>query len=63
MLFPSPHIGGPVTEPINAILASSKLLESFDTAIVMDNEALYELCQSKLEIESPSYSDVNRIIA
>merc|ERR1711870_125386 len=34
-----------------------------DVSLVLDNEALYEICQKKLDIKKPSYSNLNRIIA
>merc|ERR1712025_1258331 len=34
-----------------------------DVSLVLDNEALYSICQKKLDIKRPSYSNLNRIIA
>merc|ERR1712151_693845 len=34
-----------------------------DVSLVLDNEALYEICQKKLDIKKPSYDNLNRIIA
>lgn len=31
--------------------------------VVLDNEALYDICKNKLKIENPNYSDINKIIA
>merc|ERR1712025_1489056 len=33
-----------------------------DVSLVLDNEALYSICQSKLDIKRPSYSNLNNII-
>ena len=32
-------------------------------SLVLDNEALYEICSNSLDIESPSYSNINKIIS
>ena len=31
--------------------------------IVLDNEALYDICQTKLDIRKPTETDLNKIIA
>merc|ERR1719384_3082224 len=39
------------------------ILERTDVSLVLDNEALYGICQKKLDIKKPSYENLNRIIA
>eukprot|EP00494_Astrolonche_serrata_P003285 UN03291 len=39
------------------------LLDHTDVSLILDNEALYEICQKKLDIKKPSYVNLNRIIA
>ena len=39
------------------------LVESSDVTMCLDNEALYSLCNRNLKIRSPTYSDINHIIA
>merc|ERR1712038_1436551 len=34
-----------------------------DVSLVLDNEALYTICQQKLDIKKPSYEHLNKIIA
>ena len=34
-----------------------------DVAIMLDNEALYDLCRRSLDIERPTYTNLNRLIA
>jgi tubulin alpha len=34
-----------------------------DVAIMLDNEALYDLCRRSLDIERPTYTNLNRFIA
>ena len=62
-IYPSPKLSTCVVEPYNAILATSSLMEFLDVAIVMDNEAIYDICGKKLDIDRPSYLNLNRLIA
>merc|ERR1711974_405996 len=38
------------------------LLDHTDVSLVLDNEALYDICQKKLDIKRPSYTNLNNII-
>jgi len=62
-IFPSPTLANTVVEPYNAILSTYELLEHNTCTFIIDNEALYSLCESKLGIENPDLSNINRIIA
>ena len=39
------------------------LLEHIDVAIVLHNEALYDICRRSLDIKQPTYSNLNSLIA
>ena len=56
----SPHPASSA-EPHNATLATHSLLEDTDVAILLDNEALYEICRRCLDIERPTYTNLNRL--
>jgi tubulin alpha len=62
-VFPSPQISTAVVEPYNSVLAMHGLLEHTDVSVVLDNEALYDICLRNLGIERPTYTNLNRIIA
>jgi tubulin alpha len=34
-----------------------------EVSVVLDNEALYDICSKNLEIECPTYADLNRVVA
>jgi hypothetical protein len=38
------------------------LLEHTDVTNQMDNEALYDICRRNLDIERPTYTNLNRLI-
>jgi len=62
-IYPSPTISTCIVEPYNGLLSTHWLLDHTDVSLVLDNEALYEICQNKLKLKKPSYSNLNRIIA
>merc|ERR1711868_199652 len=61
-IYPSPNISTCIVEPYNGLLSTHWLLDHTDVSLVLDNEALYEICQKKLDIKKPSYDNLNRII-
>uniref|UniRef100_A0A0A9VPJ0 Tubulin alpha chain n=1 Tax=Lygus hesperus TaxID=30085 RepID=A0A0A9VPJ0_LYGHE len=63
VVFPCPKLSTAVVEPYNAVLATSATLETTDCVFLVNNEALYSICHKKLDIDSPSYSNLNRILA
>jgi len=62
-VFPSPDISTSVTEPYNAALALETLIEDQDVSFILDNQAIYSLCSKNLQIQQPSYTNVNRLIS
>jgi tubulin alpha len=62
-VYPAPQISTAVVEPYNSVLSTHALLEHTDVCVIVDNEAVYEICQSSLKIGAPSYPNLNRLIA
>jgi tubulin alpha len=56
------QISTAVVEPYNAILTTHTTLEHSDCAFMVDNEAIYDICRRNLDIERPSYTNLNRLI-
>ena len=52
-----------VVEPYNAMLATQSLIEYNDVSYIFDNDAIYELCQNKLNIKKPTYDNMNKLMA
>merc|ERR1711886_24661 len=50
-------------EPYNTVLCVHSLLEHTDVTNQVDNEALYDICRRNLDIERPTYTNLNRLIA
>ena len=62
-MYPSPTISTCVVEPYNSLLTTHWLLDHTEVSIVLDNEAIYEICQKWLDRKRPSYDNLNRLIA
>jgi len=62
-IYPSPNISTCIVEPYNGLLSTHWLLDHTDVSLILDNEALYHLGTSKLDVKQLSYDVLNRIIA
>ncbi|XP_032815810.1 tubulin alpha chain [Petromyzon marinus] len=62
-IYPAPQVSTAVVEPYNAILTTHTTLEHSDCSFMVDNEAIYDICRKKLDIDFPSYFNLNRLIA
>eukprot|EP00375_Theileria_parva_P001057 XP_763728.1 tubulin subunit alpha [Theileria parva strain Muguga] len=58
--WPSPQVSTAVVEPYNSVLSTHSLLEHTDVAVMLDNEAIYDICKRNLDIECPTYTNLNR---
>ncbi|KAG7168311.1 Tubulin alpha chain-like 2, partial [Homarus americanus] len=52
-----------MVEPYNSILTTHTSMEHSDVAFMVDNEAIYELCHKKLNVNRPTYHNLNRLIS
>ncbi|VDN57189.1 unnamed protein product [Dracunculus medinensis] len=62
-IYPAPQVCTAVVEPYNSILTTHTTLEHSDCSFMVDNEAIYDICRRNLDIERPSYVNLNRLIA
>ena len=62
-IYPSPQVSTAVVEPYNSCLSTHSLLEHTDVAVMLDNEAVYDICRRSSDIERPTYTNLNRLIA
>merc|ERR1711902_393643 len=62
-VYPAPQVATAVVEPYNSILTTRTTLEHSDCAFMVDNEAIYDICRRNLDIERPSYTNLNRLIS
>ena len=52
-----------MVEPYNATFSVHQLVENTDETYCIDNEALFEMCTRQLQLPTPSYGDLNHLIA
>ncbi|KAG8705171.1 alpha-tubulin [Ceratobasidium sp. 394] len=52
-----------VVEPYNSVLTTHTTLEHSDCSFMVDNEAIYDICKKNLGVSSPSFTNLNRLIA
>ncbi|KAJ6628843.1 tubulin alpha [Mycena sp. CBHHK59/15] len=53
-VYPAPQLSSSVVEPYNS---------HSDCSFMVDNEAIYDICKKNLGVVSPSFSNLNRLIA
>merc|ERR1712212_722314 len=61
-IYPAPQVSTAVVEPYNSILTTHTTLEHSDCAFMVANEAIYDICRRNLDIERPTYTNLNRLI-
>ena len=61
-IYPAPQVSTAVVEPYNSVLTTHTTLEHSDCAFMVDNEAIYDICRRNLDVERPSYTNLNRLI-
>ncbi len=63
-LLSSPmELEGAAPSPTREKTYEHSLLEHTDVAFGLDNEALHDICRRNLDIERPTYTNLNRLMA
>uniref|UniRef100_UPI00358E9D63 tubulin alpha chain, testis-specific-like n=1 Tax=Myxine glutinosa TaxID=7769 RepID=UPI00358E9D63 len=62
-VYPAPQVSTAVVEPYNSVLTTNATLEHSDCTFMVDNQAIFDICRRNLDIERPSYTNLNRLIA
>ncbi|CAH0556724.1 unnamed protein product [Brassicogethes aeneus] len=62
-IFPSPRVSPVIVEPYNTVLTNHTSMEYEDCCFILDNEALYDILSRKLDIQNPTYTNLNRLLA
>jgi len=61
-VYPAPQVSTAVVEPYNSVLTTHTTLEHSDCAFMVDNEAIYDICRRNLDVERPTYTNLNRLL-
>jgi len=62
-IYPAPSISTCIVEPYNGLLSTHWLLDHTEVSLVLDNEAMYEICTSQLKLPKVTYDHLNKICA
>ncbi|CAH0559629.1 unnamed protein product [Brassicogethes aeneus] len=62
-VYPAPQVSNAIVEPYNAVLNTHATLEFSDCAFMVDNEAIYDICKTNLNVTRPSFTNLNRVIS
>merc|ERR1719375_1531564 len=52
-----------IMETFNAVLSFHQLVENADECMLLDNEALYDICFRTLKLTTPTYGDLNHLVS
>ncbi len=62
-VYPAPNLSTSVVEPYNSVLTTHTTLEYTDCGFLVDNEAIYDICRTNLDIQRPGYTNLNRLVS
>ncbi|XVF80454.1 hypothetical protein PTKIN_Ptkin15bG0074800 [Pterospermum kingtungense] len=62
-VFHSPKVSDTAVKPYKATLSVHQLVANTDKCMVLENEALYDICFRTLKITTPSFGDTNHLIS
>ena len=52
-----------MVEPYNSVLTTHAAMEHADVTFLVDNDAVFDICKNRLEVERSSYRELNQLIA
>ena len=61
-VYPSQQVSTFVVKPYN-VFSIHSLLEHIDVAVLLDNEAIYDICRCSFDIERPNYFNLNHLMS
>lgn len=62
-IYPAPRLETCVVSPYNSVMNTHSSIDFIELSVIMDNEALYEMCTDCLLIQRPTLNNTNRLIA
>merc|ERR1712179_580911 len=61
-IYPTPPWSTVIAHSWSTMLTTHTTLEHADCTFMVDNEAIYDICRRNLDIERPTYTNLNRLI-
>jgi len=62
-VYPAPQVSTAIVEPYNAVLTTHAAMEYQGVSFLMDNEAVFNICRKKLDVDMSSYKELNQMMA
>ncbi|CAE7657743.1 unnamed protein product [Symbiodinium necroappetens] len=62
-IYPSRRFSSSMVEPYNCIFATYYMKDVVDVTMMMDNEAVYRMVETKQQVKNPDFHHVNHLIA
>lgn len=62
-VYPSPQICTAIVEPYNSVLTTHSTLDKTDVSFIVDNQAIYDICKTNLNVDRPTYAHLNQLIS
>merc|ERR1719234_537 len=62
-IYPAPQTSTAVVEPYNSVLTTHAAMDHSDVTFLVDNDAVFNICKNNLDIQNPSYKELNQLIA
>ncbi|CEF68752.1 Tubulin family and Alpha tubulin family and Tubulin/FtsZ, GTPase domain and Tubulin/FtsZ, C-terminal domain and Tubulin/FtsZ, 2-layer sandwich domain and Tubulin, C-terminal domain-containing protein [Strongyloides ratti] len=63
VIYPSPNVSSAVVEPYNSVLTTHSSMDFSNCTFLMENQAIYNICDNNLDITLPTFTDLNNLIA
>jgi len=60
---PSASSSDTIVEPYNSVFSLSSLIENSEGSFIIENDALNKICQRTLQNATPTYTDLNSLVA
>ena len=52
-----------MVEPYNSVLTTHSAMEHADVTFLVDNDAVFDICKNRLDVERSSYRELYQLIA
>lgn len=62
-VYPSMQLSSVIVEPYNSVFTMDKMLDHSEVCFTVDNQAMYDIAIRNMDIDTPKFTNLNRLIA
>ncbi|KAH8802025.1 alpha tubulin a2 [Flagelloscypha sp. PMI_526] len=62
-VYPTPKLASSVLETYNSVFGIAQTIEQIECSFIFENGKLYDICRSQYGMKSPTFNDMNKVIA